>query len=163
MYVANERQKDYSYYEKKSGNKYNRRLIDGSITGCGNCVGYCRYDEHPGFLTRKQRQEHNCIVNGCIYYVPKVKREKPREEVDARLQEVIEIASGFITGFEGLRIMDAARNENGGWLIKYITITNEHPVNSIENKISAAFGEEVTMVNLNYDFERAAQLILTRN
>ena len=41
----------YGQYERKSPTKYNRKCIDGSITGCGNCVGYCQYKEHPGFLT----------------------------------------------------------------------------------------------------------------
>lgn len=29
----------YSQYEAQSKSKYNRKCIDGKITGCGNCVG----------------------------------------------------------------------------------------------------------------------------
>jgi hypothetical protein len=49
------------------------RCIDGRRTNCGNCVGYCRYAGHEGFLTRQQRKEHNCIVKRCDYYLPKPK------------------------------------------------------------------------------------------
>ena len=64
----------YELLEKKSGSPHDRRCIDGRITGCGNCVGYCSYSEHPGFLTRKQRQEHDCIKKGCHYYIAKKDR-----------------------------------------------------------------------------------------
>lgn len=64
----------YSQYEKRSPSKYTRKCIDGTITGCGNCVGYCQYNQHPGFLTADMRKEHNCVGKGCDYYVAKPKR-----------------------------------------------------------------------------------------
>lgn len=64
---------EYYYYESRSKNRYNLRCIDGRRTNCGNCVGYCRYAGHEGFLTRQQRKEHNCIVKRCDYYLPKPK------------------------------------------------------------------------------------------
>lgn len=65
---------NYVYYDKIYSSSYNRRCIDGKITGCGNCVGYCTYIEHSGFLTKQQRQEHNCIKKNCFYYLPKPKK-----------------------------------------------------------------------------------------
>ena len=67
---------DYSYFDNKQKQTHNRRTIDGSITGCGKCVGYCQFSEHSGFLTREQRKEHNCIGKGCHYYLSKPKTEK---------------------------------------------------------------------------------------
>lgn len=64
----------YEFYEQQSGHKYNRTCIDGRITSCGNCVGYCQYKEHSGFLTAEQRKKHNCIGKACDYYVAKTKR-----------------------------------------------------------------------------------------
>jgi len=63
-----EQQSDYSYYEEKCGNSKIRRCINDRITGSGNCVGYCMYDVHSGFLTKELREAHNCIENGCFYY-----------------------------------------------------------------------------------------------
>lgn len=51
----------YEYYEKSSPSVYARKSIDGSIVGCSNCVGFCQFEGHPGFLTKKQRKQHNCI------------------------------------------------------------------------------------------------------
>lgn len=55
------------------GDKYNRRCIDGTVTGCGKCVGYCAFYEHTGFLTKELRKQHNCLKKGCRYYVARVK------------------------------------------------------------------------------------------
>lgn len=65
---------DFSYaaYNKPyRGNAHQRRCIDGKVTGCGNCVGYCTYSEHEGFLTRELRKKHDCIGKACFYYRPK--------------------------------------------------------------------------------------------
>ena len=51
---------------------HHRRCINGKITGCGNCVGYCNYSGHPGYLTKELRKNHNCIKKGCNYYIPKM-------------------------------------------------------------------------------------------
>ena len=52
---------------------HHRRCINGRKTGCGNCIGYCKYSGHPGYLTKELRKEHDCIKKGCNYYVPKTK------------------------------------------------------------------------------------------
>ncbi len=64
----------YSSYEAKNTTPHHRKCIDGKVTGSGNCVGYCQYCQHPGYLTKELRKEHNCIKKGCNYYLPK---EKP--------------------------------------------------------------------------------------
>ena len=73
--------KTYSDCERSYGEGHNRRCIDGRMTGSGKCVGYCRYDGHPGFLTREQRKEHNCIQKECFYYLPKVKAASEQPQV----------------------------------------------------------------------------------
>lgn len=154
--------RDYSYHEEKCGNSKNRRCIDGHITGSGNCVGYCTYDAHNGFLTKELREEHNCIENGCFYYLQKVKSKKSQVEDSNRSSEVVKIASNVISAYEGIRIMDASEKQNGGWNVKYVCITNEYSIKAIETRISIIVGESITMVDLNYDFNRAAQLIFDK-
>ncbi len=155
-------QLDYLYFEEKCGNSKNRRCIDGHITGSGNCVGYCMYDVHSGFLTKELREAHNCIENGCLYYLQKTKPIKPQIEISNRSSEVVKMASDAISAYEGIRIMDASANQNGGWFVKYVSITNEYSIETIENRISTLLGESITMVNLNYDFDRATQLIFAK-
>ncbi len=60
-----------TYPINNSGAPHHRRCINGKITGCGNCVGYCKYNGHPGYLTKELRKQHDCIKKGCNYYVPK--------------------------------------------------------------------------------------------
>ena len=66
-------QAGYSYLEKKQTSPHRRRCINGQITGCGKCVGYCTFCEHPGYLTKELRKEHNCIKKNCHYYQAKEK------------------------------------------------------------------------------------------
>lgn len=68
----------YQQMESLYGSGNNRRLIDGKITGCGKCVGYCRFEKHPGFLTRMQRKEHNCLGKRCFYYIARHGGKKER-------------------------------------------------------------------------------------
>lgn len=71
---------EYHIYEMQTGDRFRLRCIDGRRTSCGNCVGYCRYSGHEGFLTRELRKEHNCLGKQCDYYLPKP-RNKQKETV----------------------------------------------------------------------------------
>lgn len=63
--------KTYLQYEKEHGSGHHRRCIDGKMTSSGNCVGFCRYYGHKGFLTEDLRKEHNCTRRGCDWYLAK--------------------------------------------------------------------------------------------
>ena len=67
--------KDYLYkqYESLSNSQYSRRTIDGKTVGSNKCVGYCSYNQHPGFLTKELRKNHNCLKKECNYYFNKIK------------------------------------------------------------------------------------------
>lgn len=149
---------NYDYFEKQCGLTHNRRLIDGKLTGCGNCVGYCQYSGHRGFLTKEQRKEHNCIGKGCDYYVGKPKRGKEEKPAD-RSAEVVKIAAREISALEGMRVMRAFQNRSGEWVISYLTITSEYSITILEENISRALGEPVKMNKLDYDFDLTAQLV----
>lgn len=82
-------QRNYRSYENDQASPYNRRCINGQITGCGNCVGYCTFHEHPGYLTQKLRKEHDCIKKGCHYYRPKEKLAEPQTYIAAMLSQYI--------------------------------------------------------------------------
>lgn len=71
---------EYHDYEVQTGDRFCLRCINGHRTSCGNCVGYCRYSGHEGFLTRELRKEHNCLGKQCDYYLPKP-RKKRRETI----------------------------------------------------------------------------------
>lgn len=72
--------KNYTDYEDAEkayrAEQKNRRCIDNSVTGCGNCVGWCDYAEHKGYLTEKLRKKHKCMEKHCHYYHAKPKKQK---------------------------------------------------------------------------------------
>ena len=149
----------YGLYERKSPTKYNRKCIDGSITGCGNCVGYCRYKEHPGFLTAEQRTKHDCLKKGCFYYVPKRAHKKESKVLFVDYSErVFALAKQLTERYEGMRVMRVTK-ANDRWTLSYVTISNEYPLDYVQEEIQKNIGETVAFVNLGYDFERCVQLI----
>lgn len=150
---------DYSYYDGKQNHTHNRRCIDGTITSCGKCVGYCQFSEHRGFLTKEQRKEHNCIVKGCYYYLPKPKAGKTRSTIKNYTTEIIQKSSEVIANLEGIKIIRAEKSSQGGWKLKYVTLTNDYSISDLEKLISSVLGQRTVMQRLNYDFETTVQLI----
>ena len=150
---------DYSYFDNKQKQTHNRRTIDGTITSCGKCVGYCQFSEHSGFLTKEQRKEHNCIGKGCHYYLSKPKTEKVKSSRKNTTNEIIQKSSKVISDLEGIKIIRAEEITQGGWKLKYVTLTNDYSIVDLEKLISSVLGQKAVMQRLNYDFEIAAQLI----
>lgn len=150
---------DYSYIDKAQKGDHRRHCIDGRITGRGNCVGYCQFADHPGFLTSEHCVEHRCMEKSCHYFLPKPKQEKAVSKKPDPQSEIVSIASKAISAFEGMKIMRAEKSNAGDWRVKYITISDAYPIREITQNISEAIGETVVMINLNYDFEIAARLI----
>lgn len=149
---------DYAYLDKAQGSDHRRRCIDGRITGRGNCVGYCNYAKHPGFLTAGLCAEHHCAEKGCHYFLPKPKQEKAATKRPDAGTEIVTIAAQAISAFEGMKIMRADKADNG-WRLKYITLSDAYPIGRIAQSISEAVGKTVVMIRLDYDFELAARLI----
>ena len=150
-------QNRYAEYEKKYQSRTTRLCIDGKLTGCGNCVGYCQYSEHPGFLTKQLRQDHDCINKGCHYYVPRL-RSPGREKTEDISSKILGLAQQCISAMEDLRIMSIC-NKNQTWVIGYVTVFGKHNFASVEEKIQKEFGVSVSMQRLDYSFERCVELI----
>lgn len=149
----------YERFEKQSEKKYERICIDGTRTGCGRCVGYCSYQGHPGFLTARLRQEHDCIGKACWHYICKPqKRQKSRNAENDASERVLELARKETAGMEGLRVLRAAL-EGGKWVLCYITISNAYALDSIAKTLARVCGASVRFQNLNYDFDTCVRII----
>lgn len=151
----------YEQMENKCRSKYERRCIDGKITGCGNCVGYCQYSEHPGFLTAKQRDKHDCINKQCFYYIAKERTARKRNISFSIDSGLIAFAEKYTKELEGMKIL-RAENKNGRcWSLKYITITDDYPVKEIEIELSNETGYDIKLEKLNYSFDVCAKLLFS--
>ena len=153
--------RDYGFYERKSNDSYNRRCIDGKITGCSNCVGYCQYAGHSGFLTEELRQAHQCAEKNCRYFLPKPRKERTKIPADSRQMEVEHLAADLCAEYEGMRITRVVRSRENSWIAKYVSITNAYSIESIEHKLQNSIGETIKLVAINCDYDTAAEIIFS--
>lgn len=150
----------YDFYEKKAHSIHNRRCIDGKITGCGNCVGYCQYEMHPGFLTKELRQEHNCIKKGCYYYIPKPRKIGFEHASKSLSKEILSFSQAYTTESDGIKFVRADKQSADNYTIYYIAITNDIELNTLKVKIQNQFICNVNFVKLSYTFDVCEQLFL---
>ena len=150
----------YSQYEAQSKSKYNRKCIDGKITGCGNCVGYCVFDGHPGFLTEKLRTQHHCKSKKCFYYIEKPVRIRRGISNNNLISEILEKANNHSETLKGLKFLSATAVDTNSWQLKYITITNDYSLLPIKYSLEEEFECAFTFIRLNYDFDICAKLII---
>ena len=150
----------YSHYESNCRSKINRVCIDGRVTGCGNCVGYCQFDGHPGFLTEKQRKAHNCIGKGCFYYVARPVKAKPVAERTDIAEQLLALAKEATAFMEGLMVLTAVRLGAQRWQLNYITISNMYPIQNVADSLSLLLDCEIHFERLNYSFDNCVKLIM---
>jgi hypothetical protein len=150
---------DYQSYDSRHKSAHSRKCIDGTITGSSKCVGYCEYECHPGFLTEKLREKHRCLEKKCIYYIPKQKNNVHNiAKKDNDQEHILALSASVTSNMEGMKVMRANRNKDGGWTIFYISIS-EYFFDAATRILEENTGSRVKFVNLEYRFDIAADLI----
>lgn len=152
---------EYAFYDSHSKSKYNRISIDGTVVGCSRCVGYCKYDMHPGFLTEKMRKVHHCIEKGCNYYLEKDKYEKKDRKVgNDYLLQIEKSAKEHTSELEGMRIMRVVKNNDAYISVHYVAITNQYFLDECSELLSRLYGCAIRFKRLDYDFDTCVKLIM---
>ena len=150
---------DYITYDSRNKSAHNRSCIDGTITGSGNCIAYCEFGGHPGFLTEKLRSKHSCLEKECIYYLPKTRKSKRNNSnIDIEHERILAISKSATSDMAGMKVMSANREVDGVWTIYYISIA-EYFLDAVSQMVEERMGVKVAFVNLEYRFEFAAELI----
>lgn len=147
----------YSHYESNCRSKVNRVCIDGRVTGCGKCVGYCQYSGHPGFLTKDLRKQHDCLNRNCYHYVPKPPKEKPQVTCNKLSAYLNEIGCARLP-YEGMKVLDVNESDEG-LLLRYITITNGYSLEELSGMLADKLGCNIFWEKLDYNFDVCAQLL----
>lgn len=150
---------EYQKMEARYGDGHNRKCIDGRITGCGKCVGYCKYEGHPGFLTEGQRVSHNCIGNECKYYIPKPERVRSLPKMTDPAKILLDLVREAVSSMEGLKVT-RVRNDNGSWVANYVTISNDYQLDQIERNVNRQSGLKFRFNRLNLDFDTCVQIVM---
>lgn len=148
----------YSEYEKHSPTTYTRKCIDGRITGCSNCIGYCQYEGHPGFLTAKHRKEHDCLGKDCFYYVAKPVKEKSARTID-RSAEVLAIAQNVFAQHDGMKIVRAREESLSSWILSYVALFSDVAYISSLEQVMQKTGCTIQLERLDYDFDTCVRII----
>lgn len=151
---------DYTYLNKRHGTNNNRRCIDGHITGCNKCVGYCNFDEHPGFLTDKLRSQHQCIAKKCHYYLakPATIRERKANKAGQDI-DILESAIEALSDKEGVKPM-RVKPEGDTFIVQFVTITNLLELDKTAKQLSQDLGVSIRFERLMYDFDKCVSLIM---
>jgi len=155
-------QNQYASYEKASPSQYTRRCIDSTITGCNKCLGYCRYDGHPGFLTEKHMRVHDCIAKECHYLVCKPQREKKRSESMVDQSENILIQLQSIMLSECIKVIRVQNSTLNRYTAYYVTITNECCFDDCTQQIRDNYNADIEFVKLNYDFDTCLSILCAK-
>ena len=146
----------YSHYESNCRSKINRVCIDGRVTGCGKCVGYCQYSGHPGFLTKDLRKQHDCINRKCYHYVRKPMKEKT--QIESQPDVYLDDIGYVLQPYEGMKVL-SVNKINEGLLLKYVTITNCYSLEELSRKLKNKFGYNITWKRLDYSFDVCTKLL----
>lgn len=150
---------EYRKAEERFGNGHNRKCIDGRITGCSKCVGFCNFSGHPGFLTAAQRAKHNCVGHCCNYYLPKPERINPMKQISDPAKVLFGMIREAVSDMEGLRVT-RLRNVNGSWIANYVTLSNDYQLETIEKIVKQQSGFNFRFQRLNLDFDTCVQIVM---
>jgi hypothetical protein len=152
----------YEYYDSQYKGSYNRKLIDGSITGCGKCVGYCMYEGHPGFLTHELRKKHDCLHKKCIYYLAKEKNtKKPKERLPHIRETVLDRAKQLLSNVKGIKIVQVKEGPEYQYIIQFIAITNDYNLIKYATLLSDEFNSHICFQRLSYDFDVCCAMFMS--
>lgn len=137
-----------------------RRCIDGTRVGCSRCVGYCRFEGHPGYLTAEHRQCHDCIGKGCRYYVEKPKKQRTAcESRFDQSQRILSYAHAAIQMNRGYRVIRVEHEQENRYKAFFVTITNDYSFDLFIRSVKAQYDVDLKVERLNYDFDVSAAIL----
>ncbi len=149
----------YREMADRTARGFNLRCMDGTLRGRSKCVGFCAYEQHPGFLTARQEREHQCHEKGCFYHhaKPAVQRNR-RDENRVKQAEIMAAARAATARMEGLRVLRAAQEPDGGWTVWYAAISG-YDLSEVEERLRKETECRISMKPLRCDFDTAAALV----
>lgn len=151
----------YREIEKKTIRNFNLCCIDGSVHGCGKCVGYCSYKGHTGFLTPEMQKARQCVEKGCYYHHSKPATQKRMHDNNKVLQKrILSIAQAAAEAMEGLRVTRVAIKANSYCVVYYAAIAS-YDVSSVAEEIAANTGFQICMKQIPCDFNVAAAIVMS--
>ena len=149
----------FELLEKNSPSEFTRRSIDGHVVGSNKCVGYCLFEDHPGFLTNEQYRNHDCLKKNCCHFVPRSRKQPPQKANQDISPLILNHVQKSIPADAGIKIIKVAPCGPRRYSASYITVTNDHNPERYADAALKQFGVRISFVRLNYDFDVCVKLI----
>lgn len=145
-------------------------FIDGRKRKEKECMGFCACCDHPGYLTKKMMNHHDCDGKCCKWFLIDVDFEKNENKISKQnslLQEkqnmiekglLLEQCRQASSDYEGIKIMSAEK-EATRVLIKYVAIASFDEERLKREIIEKLLIDNIEFEMLNYDFETSVKII----
>lgn len=140
-----------------------RMSIDKTSIEAVHCVGYCRYEEHEGYLTKRLMNRHGCIVNKCPHFYRKIKNPSlqkssamPKTAVTEK--QILDYAQKITAKYEDLKMVKVQKTRAFEWTVYYATICQIDLSHELKD-ICEHFHTAVRFEKLNYDFDKTVQIV----
>ena len=136
------------------------RCIDNTFTDLTNCSGYCMYEVHPGYLTKKLIAEHSCHEKECkFFYFLKSDERKIKKTLDEPISSNIMAQIAEATKkFEGMRVIKIELVDDKNLKVSYASITH-YDLEPVIKKLSVIIGMEIQMYRLNLSYDKSVELV----
>lgn len=140
-----------------------RRIsIDRTSIEAVHCVGYCRYGEHEGYLTKRLINRHGCTAKKCPHFYRKIKSPNAQKintpKVTVTEKQILEYAQKITAKYEDLKMVKAQKTGAFEWTVYYATICQMDLRHELED-ICNHFHTTIHFEKLNYDFDKMVQLV----
>lgn len=145
--------------------------INSRLIGRSKCTWFCNFDVHRGYLTEDLLKEHDCIKKSCIYLYRVIKEKNDRskdirkkraalkKQTEAKNSDILKRACTLSEDMDGLKII---RVESKGPydIVVYFVAIGSFDLTQIVKQLESEFELYVAFVELEYDFDRVAEIII---
>lgn len=140
-----------------------RRIgIDKTSIDAVHCVGYCRYEAHEGYLTKRLINCHGCIFKKCPHFYRKIKSPNMQKanvpKAALTEKQILDYAQKITAQYEDLKMVKVQKTGAFEWTVYYATICQIDLKHELED-ICNHFHITVHFEKLNYNFDKTVQIV----
>ncbi len=140
-----------------------RRIsIDKTSIETVHCIGYCRYEEHEGYLTKRLMNRHGCTAKKCPHFYRKIKSPNTQrantQKITVTERQILEYAQKITSKYEDLKAVKVQKTDAFEWTVYYATIC-QIDLTHETTELCRHFQTTVRFEKLNYDFDKTVLIV----
>lgn len=157
--------------------KRHYKNINGTKSEETKRVGFCTSPLHPGYLSKRLMEEHQCIEKECPRFIKyekspywtrkrvlkerRVEGKKAKKEAEARINSILTMARELTKDFQDFAILGIQYNDDE-MEIRYVSIPHVD-MRPMTAAIREEFGRGITTIPVRSDDTFKRQLIKKHN